>query len=80
MLVECLTRALLVSLLLLVNTMPDEIDRDVAMRGVEHISYYLTEMTAEDQVVFRETLRRLAEEEPEMAEFYLDVPRMMGMG
>jgi hypothetical protein len=78
MIVECLTNAVISALMLLMHTEQPEIDRDTAMRGIEHIAYELNKMTEANRRTFRETLERLAEAEPDDAPFILDIPRMLG--
>jgi hypothetical protein len=78
MVVECVTKAVISALMLLIHSGQSEVDRDTAMRGVEHIAYELDQMTESDRQEFREVLARLAAAEPEDAAFILDIPRVLG--
>jgi uncharacterized NAD-dependent epimerase/dehydratase family protein len=80
MLVEALTRAVVSGIMLLDHSSAEEIDRDVAAQGLEHIASDLNAMTAEDRQEFVQVLRQLSEAEPDLAPYLRELPDILGWG
>ncbi|MBW8482524.1 hypothetical protein [Actinomadura parmotrematis] len=76
-----LVRAIVGALLLLENSPSDELDPDVAVRGMEHIAQELLQLSIEDRREFSALLEEEAvrSEDPHYAEFLRALPFMVGM-
>ena len=76
-----LVRSILAALLLLENSDDSEVDPDVAVAGMEAISYELQKMTPPEIEEFVVLVERIAEseEEPAYREFYRSVPFALGI-
>jgi len=79
MIEEHLTKAVVTAIRLLEHSTADEVDRDIAMRGLENIASDLSDMNAEERAEFRRILARLAEQEPEDAAYLETLPGHLGI-
>jgi hypothetical protein len=78
---EPLVKAIAAALVLLEQSGDDEIDPDVAVRGMENIAHELLALPEEDRAEFVEVIERIASAESSVpyANFLRDIPRSIGM-
>lgn len=76
-----LVQALIDALLLLEFAGPDEINPDIAVRGMENISSSLLPLDPDDQRILRESFFRIAEESKDQAysQFVRSLPDLLGI-
>ena len=79
--IEPLVESILAAVALLENSPDSEIDPDVAVQGLESMAHPLAALSEDEAREFLAAVERVAKRQtgPGAKEFYLSVPRLLGL-